>query len=771
MRRAVAAISEDRRRRLRRRALLSAAAALVFFFLAGAAGESRAGDKTRAADSYAQLLAPSSLEDVAAGLGKGFGVRRLPLVPLEAHDGRRVSRPAPDGDPGGMPAGLTIDPDFVNRELARRQHGYGRGGRMKIEKDEAIFEGGVRGSVTLGSPIAIGIGNRDFSNWEKVMGPLEIEPDLAAGKRLTRPRPGHADLAGGMKFGATDLRDVLERASARESAARVAAGAVCKLLLAACGIEVRSGVLSVGSVVDEKSPRSFASLERVREDSPLRALDSGLEKKMVEAVDAARKQGETLGGSILVGARGVPAGLGSYVSWDRKLDGRIAQAMLSIPAVKAVELGSAIEASRGPGSLAHDEIDPAPGGSLSRRTNRAGGLEAGVTNGQELIAVIFMKPLSTLARGLDSVDLETGQAARSAYERSDVTAVPACGVIAEAMLAFVLADALLETTGGDRMEDVKERLAAHRLRVRRYPRGDARSGYPPGDRITAVFKNRSGGPVRSRAAAAFGLVSPLVSSDGPVSAQVPQLQIASAGPNGEVARLSEANEIRVVFSEPMVALGRIPPGSHGSFFRIEPAVRGAFRWSGTRTLIFTPAPPLPYATLYKVTIDKSATSESGHRLAETYTFSFTTPTLSLSKVSWYRKSGRSDSPVLVVLRFNQPVRPEGVAAGTRLTYEPHDFTAPAGTNGIDRWKKLEPAGFAAFQAKVARTSAAARPRPATSPLSRRPGTAKCFRPAKTWPCSKPGRPARRELDPCRICPPAFAGRREARARAPRRARG
>ncbi len=370
----------------------------------------------------------------------------------------------------GIPAGLRIDPGFVNGELARRQHGYGRGGRMKIEKDEAIFEGGVRGGVTLGSPIALGITNRDFANWEPVMGPLAVDEAAAAGRRLVRPRPGHGDLAGGMKFGAKDLRDILERASARESAARVAAGAVCKLLLEECGIEVASGVLSIGAVADGKSPRSFVSLEKVRQDSPLRALDSRLEKKMVEAVDAAKREGDTLGGSILVGARGVPAGLGSHVSWDRKLDGRIAQAMLSIPAVKAFELGSAIEASRGPGSLAHDEIEPGNEGVLRRRTNRAGGLEAGVTNGEEILAVLFMKPLSTLARGLDSVDLETGQPARSAYERSDVTAVPACGVIAEAMLAFVLADAVLEVTGGDRMEDVKTRLAAHRQRVFGYPR-------------------------------------------------------------------------------------------------------------------------------------------------------------------------------------------------------------------------------------------------------------------------------------------------------------
>ena len=368
----------------------------------------------------------------------------------------------------GIPAGLTVDPDFVASELARRQHGYGRGGRMKIERDAAGFEGGLRGGRTLGSPIAIGIANADFANWTGVMDPLTLDPQAAAERRLTRPRPGHADLAGGMKYGARDLRDVLERASARESAARVAAGAVCKLLLGACGIRVASGVLSIGAAIDARSARSFAALGAVREDSPLRAVDPGLEPAMVRVVDEAKSRGETLGGSVLVAAAGVPAGLGSYASWDRRLDARIGHALLSVPSVKAVELGSSIEASRGPGSSAHDEIERGADGALRRRTNRAGGLEAGVTNGEDVVAVAYFKPISTLARGLDSVDLETGAAARSAYERSDVTAVPAGGVIAEAMLAFVLADAVLEVTGGDRLEDVVARLTAHRERVRRY---------------------------------------------------------------------------------------------------------------------------------------------------------------------------------------------------------------------------------------------------------------------------------------------------------------
>lgn len=366
----------------------------------------------------------------------------------------------------GIPEGLELDRDAIARDMHRRQHGYGRGGRMKIEADEARITGGVRGGVTLGSPIGIEVANRDFENWKPVMDPWEVDPHRAAEKRLTRPRPGHADLAGGQKYGFADLRNVLERASARESAARVAAGAICRRLLQECGIEVRSGVLALGPV-SCAAERSFAALRRVDEDSPLRALDGTAETRMIAAIDDARKRGETLGGSLLVGAAGVPAGLGSHVSWDRKLDGRIGRAILSVPAVKAVELGSAIAASQGFGSEAHDEI--LPGG--RRKTNRAGGLEGGVTNGEDVIVVATMKPISTLARGLSSIELETGETARSAYERSDVTAVPACGVICEAMLAFVLADALLEVTGGDRMDDVASRLREHRRRTERLARG------------------------------------------------------------------------------------------------------------------------------------------------------------------------------------------------------------------------------------------------------------------------------------------------------------
>ncbi len=355
----------------------------------------------------------------------------------------------------GLPAGLKIDPAAVNADLARRQHGYGRGGRMKIERDEARFTGGLRGGETLGGPVAFTIENRDHGVWEKVMGPLEVDAEAAAKRRLSSPRPGHADLAGGLKFGRRDLRDVLERASARESAARVAAGSLCGQLLAAFGVRVRSGVLSLGSVAVPAGPRSFDDLERVDEASPFRAVDRSVEGAMTAAVDAAAKSGDTLGGTILLGARGVPAGLGSHVSWEDKLDGRIARALLSIPSVKGVSLGEGVSNAFLPGSQAHDAILFEPGRGFFRATNRAGGLEGGITNGEDVLATLYQKPIATLREGLPSVDIDSKQPHRAQYERSDVTAVPACGVIGEAMLAFVLADALLEKTGGDSMDECK----------------------------------------------------------------------------------------------------------------------------------------------------------------------------------------------------------------------------------------------------------------------------------------------------------------------------
>ncbi len=354
----------------------------------------------------------------------------------------------------GLPAGLRIDVAALNADLARRQHGYGRGGRMKIEKDEARFTGGLRGGETLGGPIAFEIANRDHGVWEKVMGPVEVDMEAAGKRKLTSPRPGHADLAGGLKYGRRDLRDILERASARESAARVAAGALCRQLLLALGIHVKSGVLSIGDVAVPEGPRAYEDLEKVDETSPFRLVDRSVEAAMKDAVDAAAKAGDTLGGTILVGARGVPAGLGSHVSWEEKLDGRIARALMSIPSVKAVSLGEGVANAFRRGSAAHDPIAHDAARGFFRTSNRAGGLEGGITNGEDVLVTLYQKPISTLRDGLPSVDIETKLPHRAQYERSDVTAVPACGVIGEAMLAFVLADALLEKTGGDSMEEV-----------------------------------------------------------------------------------------------------------------------------------------------------------------------------------------------------------------------------------------------------------------------------------------------------------------------------
>ncbi len=362
----------------------------------------------------------------------------------------------------GLPAGLRVDPARVNADLLRRQHGYGRGARMKIEKDEVRFTGGLRGGETLGGPVSFEIDNIDHAVWEKVMGPLQVDPEAAAKRRLTSPRPGHADLAGGVKYRRRDLRDILERASARESAARVAAGALCRQLLSEFGMEVRSGVLSIGEV---RAPEpaggfSFRDLERVDETSPFRLTDRSVEEAMKAAVDAAVRAGDTLGGTILVGARGAPVGLGSHTGWDIKLDGRIARAMMSIPSVKAVSIGEGVANSYRPGSKAHDPIAWTEERRWHRTSNRAGGLEGGITNGEQILVTLYQKPLSTLRDGLPSVDIETKQPHRAQYERSDVTSVPACGVIGEAMLAFVLADALLEKTGGDSMEEVKRNFEA-----------------------------------------------------------------------------------------------------------------------------------------------------------------------------------------------------------------------------------------------------------------------------------------------------------------------
>jgi chorismate synthase len=368
----------------------------------------------------------------------------------------------------GLPAGLRVDFDLLARDLARRQHGYGRGNRMKIEKDAAEVRGGVRGGETLGSPLVLWIANRDYVNWEPMMSPVEVDPRRAEQRRVRSPRPGHADLAGGIKYLRQDLRDVLERASARETTARVAAGAFARMLLAELGVEIRSGVRSLGPLGAGRPVPTWEDLLQVDESSPLRAIDRSLEEEMVRLVDRAQEEGDTLGGAVTVIAHNVPAGLGSYVQWDEKLDGRLAQAVMSVHAVKAVEIGAGVQAAGGFGSEAHDPI-AREDGRWTRPTNKAGGLEGGVTNGEDVVITAYKKPIATLRKGMPSVHLDTMEAQTSQYERSDVTALPAAGVIAEAMVALVLADAVLEKLGGDSMAELMAHWEATLGQQRRWP--------------------------------------------------------------------------------------------------------------------------------------------------------------------------------------------------------------------------------------------------------------------------------------------------------------
>jgi len=372
----------------------------------------------------------------------------------------------------GMPAGLPLLAEHVNVELARRQQGYGRGRRMQIERDTIEFLSGVRAGETIGSPIAMLIANRDWKNWQDVMDPAPREGELPASeapadararvprrRAVTRVRPGHADLTGILKYDRDDARDILERASARETTARVAAGAVCKRLLAELGVQLGSHVVHLGGM-DAVLPDSLPDdINAVADESPLRTLDRETEARMIAHIDAIKREGNTLGGVCEVVCRGLPVGLGSHVSWDRKLDGRLAGALMSIPAVKGVEIGIGFEAARRTGAEVHDEIEPAPGrtlaGNVRRKTNRAGGLEGGMTTGEPLVVRVAMKPISTLMRPLATVDVATGAAAAATAERSDVTAVPAMGVIAEAMTAFVLANAALEKFGGDSLAETR----------------------------------------------------------------------------------------------------------------------------------------------------------------------------------------------------------------------------------------------------------------------------------------------------------------------------
>jgi chorismate synthase len=359
----------------------------------------------------------------------------------------------------GMVAGLPLLVADIDSELARRQQGYGRGRRMKIESDHAELLSGVRGGLTLGSPIAMVIQNRDWKNWQEIMDTAPRQGDPDRKRQVTRPRPGHADLSGMLKYDRDDARDILERASARETTARVAAGAICKRFLREFGITVGSHVVHLGGV-DARRPQTMPrDLNAAADLSDVRTLDRDAEREIIARIDAAKAEGNTLGGIAEIICDGVPVGLGSHVSWDRKLDGRVAAALMSIPAVKAVEIGLGVESARRKGSDVHDEIEAddtnARAGRVRRRTNRAGGMEGGITTGEQLVLRASMKPISTLMRPLGTVEMKTREPAQAVAERSDVTAVPAMGVIAEAMTAFVVAQAFLEKFGGDSLGETR----------------------------------------------------------------------------------------------------------------------------------------------------------------------------------------------------------------------------------------------------------------------------------------------------------------------------
>jgi chorismate synthase len=367
----------------------------------------------------------------------------------------------------GVPAGLSIDFDAVTRELRRRQGGYGRGRRMAIESDRAEAMSGIRQGVTTGAPLALLIPNKDWENWQRTMHVERDPPPDATGQdrpKVTRPRPGHADLAGVVKYGHDDIRNVLERASARETAARVALGAIARQLLSCLGTLITSHVTAIGSVsLPDPLAIDFEAARSIPSDSPLRCVAPEVERRMIDEIDQARDAGDTVGGSFEVIARSVPPGLGSYAQWDRKLDGRLAQALMSIPAIKAVGVGRGPAAASLPGSRLHDEIRPPDGHPTAvgvlRPTNNAGGLEGGVTNGEDLRVSAYMKPIATLMKPLRSVDLATLEESPASIERSDVCAVPAAAVVGEAVVALVLADACLEKFGGD---SIRELVANHR---------------------------------------------------------------------------------------------------------------------------------------------------------------------------------------------------------------------------------------------------------------------------------------------------------------------
>ena len=362
----------------------------------------------------------------------------------------------------GVPAGLELSREAIDRDLARRQLGHGRGGRMKIETDRADVTSGVRHGRTLGGPITLGVVNRDFENWFDRMNPWPVEEPIP---EVHLPRPGHADLPGAWKYGFTDIRNVLERASARETAARVAGGAIAKALLQAVGVEVRSHVTSIGTVdAPAVGALSLTDFDLV-DESPVRCLDADASDAMVEEINVLRKRNESIGGTFEVRVFGLVPGLGSHVSWESRLDGRIAQAVMSIQAIKGVGIGDGFELAGRPGSESHDEVFYSEERGYFRETNRAGGLEGGMTNGEDLVVAAAMKPLPTLTKPLRSVDISTREPAQALRERTDSCTVPAAGVVAESMVAFVLAESYLEKFGQDNIDDIKASVSAYSERI------------------------------------------------------------------------------------------------------------------------------------------------------------------------------------------------------------------------------------------------------------------------------------------------------------------
>jgi chorismate synthase len=367
----------------------------------------------------------------------------------------------------GFPAGVPVDTETINRDLKRRMGGYGRGGRMKIESDEAAIRSGVRWGESLGSPITLWIENRDWRNWEKKMSPHAADRDPALA--VTRPRPGHADLAGAIKYNHRDVRNILERASARETAARVAVGGLAKCLLAPFGIRVLGWVAEIGGIVADHAGLSADEVFTRAEESQVRMADADAEQRLIARIDECKRAGDTLGGVVETVALGLPPGLGSHVQWDRKLDGRLAHALMSVQAAKGVEIGLGFETARRPGSAVHDEISfDEQRREFVRHTNNAGGTEGGMSSGAPLVVRTAFKPLSTLMSPLQSVDIDTKDEAKAAIERSDVVAIPAAAVIAESVVAWVVADAFVEKFGGDSLAEIRRNFEGYLEHVRSF---------------------------------------------------------------------------------------------------------------------------------------------------------------------------------------------------------------------------------------------------------------------------------------------------------------